>query len=111
MFLRKTCQGPRTSYGIHVARLAGVPLITSRAKEVLREIESESAINGRRQKKGKGKALPDIQLMLFDGGSSPKANIKHPVLEELKSLDVNTLNSIDALNRLNNLKLLDEGGD
>ncbi|WP_367344185.1 DNA mismatch repair protein MutS [Methanomethylovorans sp.] len=116
VFLRKIVPGATDrSYGIHVARLAGVPhAVTSRAKEVLREIESESAINREgRQKKGKGKSTARYtQLMLFDGGSSPKANIKHPVLEELKSLDVNTLTPIDALNRLNNLKkLLDEGGD
>jgi DNA mismatch repair protein MutS len=50
--------------------------------------------------------------MLFDGGSSPKANVQHPVLEELKSLDVNTLTPVDALNRLNSLKkLLNESGE
>jgi DNA mismatch repair protein MutS len=81
---------------------------------VLREIESESAINREgRPKKGKGKSTARYtQLMLFDGGSSPKADVKHPVLEELKLLDVNTLTPVDALNRLNGLKkLLDESGE
>lgn len=116
VFLRKIVPGATDrSYGIHVARLAGVPhAVTSRAREVLREIESESAINREgRPKKGKGKSTARYtQLMLFDGGSSPKADVKHPVLEELKSLDVNTLTPMDALNRLNSLKkLLDESGD
>ncbi|MGD9778622.1 DNA mismatch repair protein MutS [Methanomethylovorans sp.] len=116
VFLRKIVPGATDrSYGIHVARLAGVPhAVTSRAKEVLREIESESAINREgRPKKGKGKSTARYtQLMLFDGGSSPEADVKHPVLEKLKSLDVNTLTPVDALNKLNSLKkLLDESGE
>jgi DNA mismatch repair protein MutS len=116
VFLRKIVPGATDrSYGIHVARLAGVPhAVTSRAKEVLREIESESAINREgRPKKGKGKSTARYtQLMLFDGGSSSKADVMHPVLEELKSLDVNILTPVDALNMINSLKkLLDESGE
>jgi DNA mismatch repair protein MutS len=115
VFLRKIVPGATDrSYGIHVARLAGVPHeVTSRAKEVLREIENESAINREgRPKKSKGKSSARYtQLMLFDGNNSHN-DVKHPVLEELKSIDINTLTPMDALNILNNLKkLLDESGE
>lgn len=105
IFLRKIVPGATDkSYGIHVARLAGVPhSVTSRAKEILKDIENESALNREGKfKKDKSKINTRYtQLMLFDAQNTDKS---HPVLEEIKSMDVNSLTPIDALNKLNALK-------
>ncbi|MCL7475145.1 MAG: DNA mismatch repair protein MutS [ANME-2 cluster archaeon] len=102
VFLRKIVPGATDkSYGIHVARLAGVPLkVTQRAKEVLTEVESESL--GR---KGKRSATY-TQLMLYDPGSreTPSLRPHHPVIETLKKLDVDNMTPLDALNTLSGLK-------
>jgi len=81
------------SYGIQVASLAGVPKeVLERAKEVLEELEkneqpSQSKIPTRRQK---------LQLSLFE--------LEHPVLEEIKNLDLTNLTPIEALNKLKELQ-------
>jgi DNA mismatch repair protein MutS len=79
--------GADRSYGIHVAQLAGMPRpVVQRAGEILTQLEASS-----------GKAVkidPQAaqQLALF-----PETN---PLLDELKSLDLNTLSPIEALNRI-----------
>jgi DNA mismatch repair protein MutS len=79
--------GADRSYGIHVAQLAGLPRpVVQRAGEILNQLEASS-----------GKAVkidPQAaqQLALF-----PETN---PLLDELKSLDLNTLSPIEALNRI-----------
>ena len=81
------------SYGIQVASLAGVPKeVLERAKEVLEELEkneqpSQSKIPTRKQK---------LQLSLFE--------LEHPVLEEIKNLDLTNLTPIEALNKLKELQ-------
>jgi DNA mismatch repair protein MutS len=81
------------SYGIQVASLAGVPKeVLERAKEVLEELEkneqpSHSKIPTRKQK---------LQLSLFE--------LEHPVLEEIKNLDLTNLTPIEALNKLKELQ-------
>ncbi|TKY91989.1 MAG: hypothetical protein C5S46_02995, partial [Candidatus Methanomarinus sp.] len=78
------------SYGIHVARLAGVPLaVTKRAKEVLNEVESEKL--GAKS----GSNVRYTQLMLIDPGMNNPTPVD-PVLEELKSLDIDSMTPIDA---------------
>lgn len=105
IFLRKIVPGATDkSYGIHVARLAGVPYnVTSRAKEILKDIEEESALNrdGRPKKTKSKNHLRYTQLMLFDSNNSKDI---HPILEEIKLIDVNTLTPVEALNKLNMLK-------
>ncbi len=88
VFLHKIIPGGADrSYGIHVGQLAGLPRpVVTRAGEILRTLEASS-----------GKAVkinPDSprQLALF-----PETN---PLLDELKSLDMNTLSPIEALNKL-----------
>ncbi len=102
VFLRKIVPGATDkSYGIHVARLAGVPLkVTQRAKEVLNEVESESLGH-----KGKRSATY-TQLMLFDPASSetPPLQSPHPVIETLGEMDVDNMTPLDALNTLSKLK-------
>ena len=91
-FLRKIVKGPTDdSYGIEVARLAGVPAeITRRAKEVLRELEGESP-----KKKG-SKTQPESDMMsdtisLFSG-------VESDIAEQIKATDINTLTPIEAMN-------------
>ncbi|RMF40147.1 MAG: DNA mismatch repair protein MutS [Anaerolineae bacterium] len=88
VFLHKIVPGGADrSYGIHVAQLAGLPRpVIQRAEEILQELESSS-----------GRAVrvsPQIpqQLALF-----PETN---PLLDELQSLDINSLTPIEALNKL-----------
>ncbi|MCZ7356874.1 MAG: DNA mismatch repair protein MutS [Candidatus Methanoperedens sp.] len=96
VFLRKIVPGATDrSYGIHVARLAGVPLkVTQRAKEILRETENGSAINKGRE------SSRFTQLMLF----GPESGKESPILEELKNLNVDAMTPLDALNALAALK-------
>lgn len=103
VFLRKIIPGATDkSYGIHVARLAGVPLkVTQRAKKILKEVESGSGIGGR----GKDSAKY-TQLMLF--GSEEKK--ESPVVEELKKLNVDAMTPLEALNALAGLKKKAGGG-
>ncbi|MCX9026793.1 MAG: DNA mismatch repair protein MutS [Candidatus Methanoperedens sp.] len=98
VFLRKIIPGATDkSYGIHVARLAGVPLkVTQRAKEILKEVENGSSIRGR----GKDSARY-TQLMLFDSDDAMKES---PVVEEIKKLNVDAMTPIEALNALAELK-------
>jgi DNA mismatch repair protein MutS len=95
VFLRKIIPGATDkSYGIHVARLAGVPLkVTQRAKEILKEVENGSAIVG------KGSARY-TQLMLFDSEEKKES----PLIEELKKLNVDAMTPLEALNALAGMK-------
>ena len=96
VFLRKIIPGATDrSYGIHVARLAGVPLkVTQRAKEILKEVENGSAIT-----RGKDSARY-TQVVLF--GSEDKKD--SPVVEELKKLNVDAMTPLEALNALAAMK-------
>jgi DNA mismatch repair protein MutS len=96
VFLRKIIPGATDrSYGIHVARLAGVPLkVTQRAKEILKEVENGSAIV-----RGKDSARY-TQVVLF-GQEERKES---PVVEELKNLNVDAMTPLEALNALAAMK-------
>lgn len=114
-FLHKIVAGPADkSYGIHVARLAGIPSpVIRRAKRILEELES-SHMDAARE------AMGDL---LRQVGSTPFEHPKHtrsaseqvvqfslfgpenhPVLDELRELDPNTLTPIDALTLLSRWK-------
>jgi DNA mismatch repair protein MutS len=96
VFLRKIIPGATDrSYGIHVARLAGVPLkVTQRAKEILKEVENGSAIT-----RGKDSARY-TQVVLF--GTEDKKD--SPVVDELKKLNVDAMTPLEALNALAAMK-------
>ena len=95
-FLRRIIPGGADdSYGIEVAKLAGVPnSIINRAKEVLAELES-----GKAETVVSSKAISaaDTQLSLISTAQSP-------VIERLTELDLNTLTPIEAMNILYELK-------
>jgi DNA mismatch repair protein MutS len=98
------------SYGIHVARIAGVPhAVTNRAREILEDIENECVISDddRRGRKKQRSSAKYTQVILFDQNSSYGAEDtgkKNPVLEELTRLDLNTMTPLEALNKLHDLK-------
>ena len=95
VFLHKLVDGAADkSYGIHVARLAGVPReVNERAKEVLAQLEEEH-LDGRGQPKIAARAskssLGELQLTLFGAA-------EHPLLDEIRQCDVNRLTPIEAL--------------
>jgi DNA mismatch repair protein MutS len=88
--------GTDRSYGIHVAQLAGLPQdVVRRAKEILHTLEGEHRVVP-----GAPAAPPDPgQLALF---TEPPA--RHPLLEELRGLDLDSLTPLQALNRLAELQ-------
>ena len=88
IFLHKIVPGGTDrSYGIHVAQLAGIPRpVISRASEILSQLEASSGSTI------KVEPSRSQQLVLF-----PETN---PLLDELKTLDLNTLPPIEALNIL-----------
>ncbi len=95
VFLRRIVPGGADrSYGVHVARLAGLPGgVVNRAWELLRELESGGRRDGAADRKGYSKREPaPRQLTLL--ADTP------PVLEELLALDVDSLTPIEAINKL-----------
>jgi DNA mismatch repair protein MutS len=101
IFLHRIVEGAADkSYGIHVARLAGVPAsVIDRAKVILQTLEADHL-----DEKGRPKvpARPtrqsgDRQLSLFGGDP-------HPVLEQLRELDVDQLTPLAALQELNRIR-------
>ncbi|MDI3486847.1 MAG: mismatch repair protein MutS [Methanolobus sp.] len=109
VFLRKIVPGATDrSYGIHVARIAGVPhAVTSRAKEILEDIEDECMLSEEDRKGSKKKQRSSskyTQVILFDQDASYGESTPDPVLEELKKLDINSMTPIEALNKLNEIK-------
>jgi len=117
VFLRKIVPGATDrSYGIQVARLAGVPeKVIERANEILKELEKENVLeeaeDSENGKKRKSKATARYtQMMLFDpensGGNSTQANSPGPVEAALRKLNVEEMTPIEALNKLHELKRL-----
>ncbi|MGP8338080.1 MAG: MutS-related protein, partial [Methanosarcinaceae archaeon] len=109
VFLRKIMPGASDrSYGIHVARLAGVPhKVTKRANEILHDIENESVMSNEQDNRGRTRSKNNArytQLILFDSDDTKDYNKSHPVLDELDNMDINGMTPLDALNALNELK-------
>ncbi len=103
LFLRKLKRGgSEHSFGIHVARMAGMPKsVVKRANEILTELEQSH------DKKTLSKPLPEVaghregmQLSIFQ--------LDDPVLkqirDEIKNTDINNLTPLEALNKLNEIK-------
>jgi DNA mismatch repair protein MutS len=99
LFIRKLVAGGSAhSFGIHVAKMAGMPqTVIQKAQKLLKKLEknhSSESLNGIKSVKD------DMQLNIF--------NLDDPLLEEIRedimSLDINTLTPIEALMKLNELK-------
>ncbi len=89
--------GVDKSYGIHVARLAGLPKsVVHRAQAVLTELEGDSQAAAKPLPRRRRKEVPAQQFSFF--GQKP------PVMEELEKLDINSLTPLEALNKLYELQ-------
>ncbi|TCZ74395.1 DNA mismatch repair protein MutS [Flaviaesturariibacter aridisoli] len=101
IFLRKLARGGAThSFGIHVAKMAGMPPeLLARARDVLQQLESQhvdaSPTEGLKQL-----AAPKMQLSIFDAHSQTFDAIR----SLLESLDINRLTPVEALLKLNEIK-------
>ncbi len=98
IFLRKIVRGGTDeSYGIHVARLAGVPKdVTTRANQILRSIERKSVLNGKNIEKENKKQV-EGQFDMFNYKLAE-------IAQELDKVNLNELTPIDALNTLVKIK-------
>ena len=100
-FLRKIVRGPTDdSYGIEVARLAGVPgEVTKRARVILSELEGKKARAETRTEAAQSSASSSGAVSLSFGDM-----INEQVAEKIRKTDVNTLTPIEALNMIYELK-------
>lgn len=99
LFIRKLVKGGSAhSFGIHVAKMAGMPqIVILKAQKLLKKLEknhSSDALNGIKA------AKDELQMSFF--------NLDDPLLEEIKeeilNLDINTITPIEALMKLNEIK-------
>ena len=101
IFLRKIVSGGTDeSYGIHVAKLAGVPkVVTTRANEILRSIERKNVLAGKNNNKEDKASKKQVEGQ-FDMYNFKLAEIAH----EIDKINLNELTPIDALNTLVKIK-------
>ncbi len=108
IFIRKLLPGgSEHSFGIHVAKMAGMPQsITQRAADILSEMEASS------RKGGVNKPIKDI-VEKREGYQLNFFQLDDPILsqvrDEIINLDVNNLTPIEALNKLNEIKKIVKG--
>lgn len=109
IFLRKLAPGGSThSFGIHVARMAGMPQsLISRANEILQQLEThhvhptnDQPSVGRLEDKVKDIGLPKLQLSIFDVHSQTFESIR----TALEGIDINRLTPVEALLKLQEIK-------
>jgi DNA mismatch repair protein MutS len=100
IFLRKLKEGgSEHSFGIHVAQMAGMPnSIVIRANEILKHLEKEKLSD-----EGKIESIPvkNFQLSLFE--SDPRFE---KIKELLTQIDINTISPVEALLKLNEIKII-----
>lgn len=108
IFLRKLVRGgSEHSFGIHVAKLAGMPQsIVKRAEQILHQLESENRQNGI--------AKPTSEIAASRGGMQLSIfQLDDPVLsqirDEILQTDINNLTPVEALNKLNDIKKIITG--
>lgn len=103
LFVRKLVKGgSEHSFGIHVAKIAGMPpSVIKRADEILLQLESSQTQSQKVSKSLKNASKRDgIQMTLFELNDPMLAEIR----DEILKLDINNLSPIDALNKLNSIK-------
>ena len=111
IFLRKIMEGGTSrSYGIEVARIAGVPKeVITRAKEILRNLEKGEfdeigmprIVRGTREGKN---ASPQLNLFTRKESAIARENKNEEIATELKTLDIHSMSPLEALNKLSELK-------
>ena len=97
VFLRKIVKGGADkSYGVQVAKLAGVPdAVINRAKEIARELEEHDLTSGAKDIMPYGEAQ---QLSFFRESDEP--TMEHPFMAELREKDLSDMTPLEALNYL-----------
>ena len=99
IFLRKVIKGTADkSYGIYVGKMAGLPeSVIKRANEVLSDLENHEDISLMQEKKLPKQKQRFVQpILVFDNS--------HPVIDELKSIDIDNITPIQAIQILTNKK-------
>jgi DNA mismatch repair protein MutS len=109
LFIRKLVKGGSAhSFGIHVAKMAGMPqIVILKAQKLLKKLEkdhSSEVLSGIKSSKDgsslKGEQAEQMQMSFF--------NLDDPLLEEIKeeilNLDINTITPMEALMKLNEIK-------
>ena len=108
IFLRKLVKGgSEHSFGIHVAKMAGMPQsIVKRADNILKQLETDN------RKQGIAKPIADINEKR-EGYQLSFFQLDDPVLsqvrDEIKSMDINNLTPMEALNKLSDIKKIVSG--
>jgi DNA mismatch repair protein MutS len=108
IFLRKLVRGgSEHSFGIHVAKMAGMPQsIVKRSEQILQQLETDN------RQSGISKPVGDIAQQR-EGYQLSFFQLDDPVLEqirdEIKNLDINNLTPVEALNKLNEVKRIITG--
>jgi DNA mismatch repair protein MutS len=101
VFLHKVTAGfADHSYGIHVAKMAGLPdEVTDRARAILKNLEgSDLSVHEESGGKNKGRIRPgEIQMTLFEMKDDP-------LRDEISRLDIDTMTPLDALKAVAELK-------
>jgi DNA mismatch repair protein MutS len=99
VFLRKLIPGATDkSYGIHVARLAGIPKkVTERAESILTESKNRDVPSGTRPQRY-------TQILLCDDDNTTKPAAQHPALDELASVNPDEMTPIQALAKIAELR-------
>jgi len=115
IFLRKLARGGSThSFGIHVAKMAGMPgTLVDRANEILKHLETQHVDEGQsdsdpvsigsgQKEKIRNISLPQLQLSIFDAHTETFEEIRNI----LEGLDINRLTPVEALLKLQEIKNL-----
>jgi DNA mismatch repair protein MutS len=99
IFLHKiVAGGTDDSYGIYVAKLAGIPgEVVKRSQQILTKLE----LSGNLQEKIRNRIPPEDQLSLFSGNNNA---ILEEIKKEIQNTDLNSLTPLDAFNKLQKLK-------
>ena len=113
IFLRKLERGgSEHSFGIHVAKMAGMPkTIVKRAGQILHQLEAENrqegvAVTSKTASKSKKVSVEDgLQLSFFQLDDPVLCQIR----DEILNLDINNLTPVEALNKLNEIKKIVKG--
>ena len=101
VFMRKLAKGGSAhSFGIHVAKIAGMPrYIISRAEEVLKQLEAANRHDAVAVAPS-GEADSGVQLSIFQLDDPVLSQIRDEILD----IDINNLTPVEALNKLNDIK-------
>ncbi|HEY2650244.1 MAG TPA: DNA mismatch repair protein MutS [Puia sp.] len=102
IFLRKLAPGGSThSFGIHVAKMAGMPAsLIDRANQILKQLEESRGGENNLKDSVKKISVPKLQLSIFDAHTEMFEQIR----KMLNDLDINRLTPVEALLKLNDIK-------